>query len=327
MKMSRKILIITLIVALGLAFLGLVNRQQVLKYAVKAGLEQTLGVKAEVGDLFWDTANRNMQLKELKLYNPKGFPRGVFLDIARISIDYDFSDFLEGGGVRLPLLIINLKELTVVKREDGQMNVDELKPVKSSSKQAAINKKAGIQKPPLVQIEKFGFSIGRVVYQDYTRGTPAAIKIYDLNIKETVYNNIPGVQAMIVLLLREAMSKTAIRGAVVYGLATAAGAGFWPVGVAAIIVGKDSSSGNFQVTAARAYQSSLEVIKSLGRITSQDKKSRIEAEVEGYRVKVLITPNPDKTTQINVTARKFLIPRPNFAKNLLYRISERFKSQ
>ena len=122
------------------------------------------------------------------------------------------------------------------------------------------------------------------------------------------------------------MKPTAIKGAAIYGAASLIGAAFLPAGVAAVLIGKDSSTAEFQQSFERAYAASLDVVKKMGKLVSENKSDGlIQGVVSKAKVKVKIETAPKKMTKITVSARQFVLPKPEIAGGVLHEISQQLK--
>lgn len=89
----------------------------------------------------------------------------------------------------------------------------------------------------------------------------------------------------------------------------------------------DSAIGHFDTSFARAYQASLNIIKSqAGNITMDDEKlGWIKADINNYKTAVHIEQLTEKTVQITVSARKYALPKAQFARDILSKISKKLK--
>lgn len=88
----------------------------------------------------------------------------------------------------------------------------------------------------------------------------------------------------------------------------------------------DSAKGHFDTSFARAYQVSLNIIKPQGNITMDDEKGGwIKAVIDNYNTAVHIEQLTERTVQVTVSARKYALPKPQFARDILSRISKKLK--
>lgn len=97
-------------------------------------------------------------------------------------------------------------------------------------------------------------------------------------------------------------------------------------GVAGYEVTQDSVQGHFDTSFERAYQAGLKVIQSLGKTNLEDEKDGwIKADINKYVVALHIEKLTERTVQITVSARKYTLPKPQFARSILDKISSRLR--
>lgn len=295
-----------------------------IKAAVEAAASRLLGADVRIGGFSLGLLRQSMRVRAFKIGNPPGFPQGTMLDVTEVGVDYDLSALLS-GKLHFPLVILNLNEMVVVKNPDGVLNVDALK-VAGKKEAAPAGKPEKPSKPLSLKIDVLRLNVNRVVFKDYTQGKEPLVQVFDVNLKDKTYTDIQSAQQLAALIMVEAMKPTAIKGAKIYGVATILGAGFLPAGIAGTLLGKDSAQAEFGAPFDQAYQAALEVIRKNGTITSENKtEGVIKAGVSGHNVTVRITKLDQRKTEIIISARKFLVPRPEAAQGILEQIQERLK--
>ena len=106
-------------------------------------------------------------------------------------------------------------------------------------------------------------------------------------------------------------------------------------GCAAVLVGagvaggyaisKDSVKNNFDVSKDRVYGTALGVVKEMGQVTLEDRKSgKIEAKVQDVDITVTIKQLTKKTVELKVGGRnKFKMPALDVAQEVYTKIVER----
>lgn len=311
-----KIIVIVLAVLIGL---GIV-KDQVIKAAVQVGASQVLRTNVRVGGFSFGILRQSVRIKAFKIDNPKGFPKGSMLDVTQVGVDYDLPALL-GGKLHFPLVILDLNEMVVVKNPDGILNVDALK--------VAEKKEAEPEKPLKLlslKIDVLRLNVNKVIFKDYTQGKEPLIQVFDVNLKDKTYKDIQSAQQLAALIMVEAMKPTAIKGAKIYGVATILGAGFLPAGIAGTLLSKDSARAEFSVSFNQAYQTTLDVLRKNGTITSASQtEGVIKADLNGHSLTAKIAKLDQGKTEIVITARKYLIPQPEVAQGILYQIQEKVK--
>src|SRR3989338_748829 len=101
---------------------------------------------------------------------------------------------------------LDLKELTVIKNRQGVLNIDVLKPSKHDEKAATTQKK----KPFVLRIDKLTLTVGKVVYKDYSGGGEPRVQSFDIRINKRVYFHIDNPIALVSLIMKETLTRTAL---------------------------------------------------------------------------------------------------------------------
>ena len=325
MKKTGIILAVIVIIFIGLG----VSKDFLLKSAVTAGVSQVMGAPVHIDSFALGVFKPAVRIKGLKLYNPRGFPDLALIDIPEISVDYDLPALLK-GRLHLPLLVVNLKEMVVIKNQEGKLNVDSLTVAQKQEqppKETKVKKSGRPSSKPLsMQIDLLTLSIGKVVYKDYSKGGQPAVNAYDIGIKDKAFKNITSAEQLASLVMVEAMGPAAIKGTGIYAAATVLGAGLLPVGVVATVLGKDSSGSEFNVNFDKAYDTALETVRRLGNVSEEDKaRGLIKATVKRSDVTVVVVRQADGKARIEVSARKYMLPKPEVASGVLYEISQKLR--
>lgn len=318
MKNKLRIIIIIIAVLLTVSF----TKDLVIKVVVQAVTRQVTGADVHIGGFSFGIFRQSIRINNFVMYNPAGFSRGVLVELPRVYIDYDLPSLLR-GKLHLPLVDVSLKEMSLEKNKEGRMNVDSLK---ISQKEEPKEEKKRVAKKTLVmQIDLLNLQLGRIVSKDYAVGAEPSIKVYDINLKKS-YKNITSAQQLAVLILTEPMKQAGIKGAKIYGLSTLAGAGFFPVAIATTLSGKDNVQQDFNLSRDNLYGVCLAVLKDFGKVAKEDPIARvITGEADGADITIKLEEKSSRSTQVTVFVRKFLIPKPEIANGILYRISEKLK--
>jgi len=203
MKKPVSMILIALVALIGLN----VTKNAITKGAIAGGVRAITGLKLGMRGVSLGVLTTRIGIKGLKMYNPDGFEEELMASIPEIYVNYSLLAFLKGRKVHLEEMRLNLEEFVVVKNADGKRNIDALKVGKDDKKEKAAPKKKGAK--PEFQIDKLQLKIGKVIYKDYSRGTPPKVSEYNLNIDET-YENIENPQMLIATITTRALLNTAI---------------------------------------------------------------------------------------------------------------------
>ncbi len=203
--MKKPLKIVTTI--LVVLFLLSVSKDLIIKTSVEKGAELVTGLKLSMGSFKVGILRTLVGIKNLRLYNPKGYPEKIMLDMPEIYVDYDLGAITK-GTIHLEEMRINLKEFVVVKNEKGELNLDALKVVQAEKEGKEPAPKAG-GKAPEIQIDVLELTIGKVLYKDYSRGGAPSVKEFDLNLNER-YENIDNPYSLVSLIVVKALMNTSI---------------------------------------------------------------------------------------------------------------------
>jgi len=309
MKKSYKILLIVAAIFLVLGFL----KDLIIKTTVEITASQVLGAPVHIGGMSVGIFKQSVRIKNLRIGNPSGFPAGNMADIPQIGVDYDLGTILK-GELYLPLVIVNLEQMTVVKNKDGKLNVDALK--------VAQRKQGPDSSQMPMRIDTAILNLGKVVVEDHTK-EPPTVKAFDIGVNNKTFRNINSAQQFATLVMVQSMGPTALKNAAIYGAASVLGVAFLPAGVAGILLSKDSAMHDFTSGFNHTYETALEIARKSGQIESEDKnKGVIKAKIDGANVVLEFIRNGDQT-RLKISARKMLIPKPAIANGLMYQISQK----
>jgi hypothetical protein len=274
-----------------------------------------LGAPVHMGYFSWGFMNQKIVINDLVIGHPPGFEEGGFLEISKAVVEYDLGAFLK-GQMRMPLVVVDLRQMTVIKSAEGPLNVDSLKVIQADKKEKF--------EVPAFQIDELRLSIGRVVYKDHFKKKKPQILVYDINMKNKSFKNINNVPKLMTVVVVQALKPTAIHSAGVYAAATLLGVGFLPGAVLGIVVAKDDAIGELGVGLGRAFDMTVQFVKDHGRLTRSDKaKGIVDGSVQGMDVKIRLEKISWFKTRITVAARKFMLPKKEFAAGILYQIGQK----
>ena len=208
--MKRKIIMIPAIVFAVLIAL-FIGKNMIIKTSVTTGVRAVTGLKLSIRSMNVGVFKSLIGINELQLYNPQGFEDKLMVDLPEIYVDYNLGAIM-GGKAHLEEVRLNLKEFTVVKNEAGELNLNSLRVVKEAEEVEESEKSdTGKEKTemPDIQIDLLELKIDKVIYKDYSKGTPPQEKVYNVKIDEQ-YENITNPQSFVRLIILKALKNTTI---------------------------------------------------------------------------------------------------------------------
>lgn len=187
--MQKKIRIIVLTVVLLFGFC--LVRDFLVKSLIDTVATSITGAPVSVGGLSLSVIRQSIKISNFRMYNPKGFARGVLVDIPRMSVALNLGALIS-GKIHLRQLELDIKEIGMVKNKEGKLNVDSLK---IAEEKPAEKEKKRPAKHLAMQIDVISLGMGKVVSKDYSVAGAPVVKVYDINARKT-YKNITSAQQL-----------------------------------------------------------------------------------------------------------------------------------
>ncbi|UCD15045.1 MAG: AsmA family protein [Candidatus Omnitrophota bacterium] len=199
----RKVVIYIFIIFVVIISLFLI-RNIAVKTAITKGVKVIAGLDLKVKRVNIGLIKTFVNIGDLKLLNPVGFVEPVMVSIGRIYLDYDPAAFFR-KEVHINQMKLDLEEFVVVKNEKGEVNLDSLRVVKDKKRKVSQEKK----EKPKFKIDVLDLKIDRVLYKDYSQGTPPRTRVFNVNINER-FVNITDARAFARLIVVKALINTTI---------------------------------------------------------------------------------------------------------------------
>ncbi|MBN1254251.1 MAG: AsmA family protein [Deltaproteobacteria bacterium] len=204
----KKLGIIAAIVVAVFALLFLF-KNILIKAAVEGGTRKATGLELTIEDMDVGLFSSKVDITDMRLLNPAGFPDKVMIDIPKFLVDVELASFFKGGA-HVETIVLDLKELMVVRNKDRKLNLSALKSVseKQQKGRKPVEQKEE-KKAPQVVIDTLVLKIGKVTYKDYSWSTKPFTKTFNIGINE-VYRNITDPKKLVNLIIVRALQKTNI---------------------------------------------------------------------------------------------------------------------
>lgn len=204
MKKVINTLLVIVIIALALVL----AKNIIAKAAIENGVRLITGLQLKMDKFDFSLRKTVVDIENLQLFNPSGFPDKVMVDLPKILVDVKLSDLIK-GKVHLQDVNIHLKEFTVVKDKNGVLNLDSLNVVKAQKKGEKPAAPAKPGKAPAIQIDNLTLKIGKVFYKDYSGQGAPVVKEFDVNLDES-YKDIADPAQLVSLIVVKALMNTSI---------------------------------------------------------------------------------------------------------------------
>jgi len=206
MKLIKKILIF-LIILLVVVVLG---RNVLVKYGAPIGAKIGAGVGMSIGNVDIALTKPRIELDNINIKNPKGFPKGNMAEVSQIYLDCRLREFLK-NKIYINEVHFYLNKIEIIKNKNGEFNFKKLTQAKEKSegKPKPEEKPKPKGKKKELQIDILKLKIGKVVYKDYSAGTEP--KVTEFNIKlDREYKNITNPAMIGSLIFSEIMMNTTL---------------------------------------------------------------------------------------------------------------------
>jgi len=182
------------VIVLVLLAVLVLARNFIARISVEIGATRATGFPLEIGSVNVGLFNGQLDVRALKLMNPPDFQEKIFVDMPQLYVDYRLGSMLSGAP-HINDMLINIKQLVVVKNGKGESNAMKLKGVVSSGGSSSTK----------YRVDQLRIHIGTVTIKDYSRGKPTERNI-TLNMDVT-YKDITDSTDITRLVLMTVMSQ------------------------------------------------------------------------------------------------------------------------
>lgn len=200
MKKIPKVLIIILAVVAVIALFKNVLIKSVAEQAIKTAT----GFPLKMGSFKLGIINSYVDIKDLKLFNPKGFEEEIFVDIPEIHVDYNLLPLLK-GKIHVVDFRFNMRDVRLVTNKDGETNINRLKalqPQKKEGEQTGQEKKE--KKSQEITIDHLLLKVDQVTMIDYSKGSKPSQKAIAIALNYEA-ENINNINALIMIIASKTM--------------------------------------------------------------------------------------------------------------------------
>ena len=103
-----------------------IGKDYAIKVATTTAITEVTGAPASIRRLSLGIVKQSLDIQDFKIYNPQGFGEGVLADISLIHVDANLFALLK-KNLRFEEIVLDIKEILIVKDKEGNLNVDALK--------------------------------------------------------------------------------------------------------------------------------------------------------------------------------------------------------
>jgi hypothetical protein len=183
----KKILIKAVLVLVALVVVLFLARNFIARKSVEMGVEKLTGFPLDIGAVKLGVFQGQLEVDNLKLMNPPEFQEKNFVDLPLFKVDYDTLSMLKGTP-HVKELVVNVKEVVIVKNQKGVTNVNLIQEKLAPSAKSGGEEKPAGEKKKTYRVDLVRVHIGTVIQKDYSKAKPTERRI-ELN-QDVVLNNV-----------------------------------------------------------------------------------------------------------------------------------------
>ena len=212
----KTLLRILVVIGILLAVLVLA-RNTLLKTAAQKAIEKNTGFGLAIDRISVGLVRPVFKLQGLELQNPEDFPEREAFLIKELLVRYDLPSFF-GPEIHLPEVVLDIPKAIMVKKDDGESNIDRLRSVSEKKQETAkaegrTDEEAGStaeEKPARkIRIDRLHLTIGSVDIHEYTKGVDKPkVKTYDINV-DRVFTNVTDLKQIGLVISAEIVTQLA----------------------------------------------------------------------------------------------------------------------
>lgn len=198
--------IVVLVVALVFAFSVFLyfSRNWLAQHTFQWAVTRLTGFKTAVSQFQIDFSKGTVQVRELTIYNPKGFQRPVFAYVPELFLSADFWALL-AGKVRIREARINLAEMNIEKKAEDVSNIQLLSGTGKKPIQQEVLKRQPPPKQPkkpgsFFYLDRLELTVRHLSYHDYSGIIPKKVDA-DLKIEKEVFEGIQDPKSIVYIIL------------------------------------------------------------------------------------------------------------------------------
>jgi hypothetical protein len=166
---------------------ALLARNPILKAITKHGIEESTGLRAEIGELESAFGTTAIHIRDLRLYNPAEFGGALMASAPEVLLDFDAERVTE-GRLHFRNLKLNLTELNVVKNLKGRFNLEGVEKKIRERLERRRRKKNQDFEFEYGGIEHMQLTLGKVSFTDMAR--PQRSRSFDLGVKDEIVDDL-----------------------------------------------------------------------------------------------------------------------------------------
>jgi len=203
--MKKLLLALVAIIVIILAVV-VIARNSLIKNGIEKGVNKLVGQKLTIESIHAGLLNTNLEVKNLKIYNPAGYTEQLLIEMPEFFANYALIDIIK-GFIHFPEIRLDIKQVNVEKDKNGVLNTDHFKTKEKKETKETQSKE---EKKQEFLINKLTLTITTIRYKDNTK-TPATDKEYNVNISKT-FTDVSSAEQIIAAIESEVLGKLVAEG-------------------------------------------------------------------------------------------------------------------
>ncbi len=202
MRRSGKILVTLALVVI----IALLARNFIIRGVAERMIEQTTGMKADIGSIDIGILRPVVEIRDVELINPPEFPDREAFKLKTVFVRYNRSS-LFSDKIELDEVTIDIESVVMVRNEEGKRNIDQLMDAAKADKKSpepgaskpsgsgsAPSESSGTDKPPKdVSIDNLTVRFGDMKVIDHYK-KPDQPAVYDIPVNmDRSYQNVTNI--------------------------------------------------------------------------------------------------------------------------------------
>lgn len=181
----------------------LLGKSVLIKHAVQVGIKKAIGINTSIDKINIGLFQSTIQIKGLTIYNPEGFKGETLAKVPLIYLDYEPGPLLH-HKMHCTKMKINVNEITIVRNEIGEVNLNRLK---SIAEETGSPQKAKKKKETEVKIDKLILTVDHVKFVDYSKGERPKQLTIPIGLNREEFKNLNSTEEIIrVIVLKTIVS-------------------------------------------------------------------------------------------------------------------------
>ena len=202
------------LVLLVLLAAGILFRNSLIRAGTEAVVTRVTGFPLTLDSFDLGLLDGRIEMKGMHLRNPGGFEDPRCIEVPRLVAQVDLES-VRSEVLHLPEIVLDVKEVVVVRNAAGEINLDRLRALGGSGDGGKGGAKEPADSGPgrRWRIDRLELTMGRVLLLDYTKlkdGKPRE-ETWDVGVDHEEFRNVDSPEAIVKIIVLKVLRGTSIR--------------------------------------------------------------------------------------------------------------------